>query len=446
MSSEAFARPPAQVSADGAALVSASGLGKMYHLYDRPQDRLKQAFLWRRRQLYREFWALQDVSFELHRGEALAVIGRNGSGKSTLLQLLAGTLAPTVGQVRVTGRIAALLELGSGFNPEFTGRENVFLNGAIHGLRRADMEARFDAIAAFADIGDFMHQPIKVYSSGMLVRLAFAVQACIEPDILLIDEALSVGDVFFQQKCTERIRKLLRNGTAILFVSHDLSAVANLCDRAMLLAHGRLVASGPPKRVLEQFTAMPFDEGSASASDVPHDHVPAAEPAGVPLQPIPQGVFRYGDGAMRITGFALQSRDGLPLAECTSGDVIRLTLDVVCRESGATPNIGFQIKDRFGNIACGTNTWMLGQDMVPQEMGATVRTTFEISLMLGPGEYSISAAVASPGEHPDRISDWIDGLAGFAVLSPAHQMVGGFAFCPLKVNSSGARRARDVTA
>jgi len=228
-------------------------VGKMYYLYDRPQDRLKQAFLWGRKKLYREFWALRDVSFEVRRGEALGIIGRNGAGKSTLLQILSGTLPPTTGEVRIDGQVAAMLELGSGFNPEFTGRENVYLNGAILGFSQEEMDERFDEIAAFADIGEFIDQPVKLYSSGMFVRLAFAVQACLEPDVLIVDEVLAVGDIFFQQKCHARMEELIDRGTAIVIVSHNMAVIEKYSTRAMLLDKGRCLFLGRPNEAVARY-------------------------------------------------------------------------------------------------------------------------------------------------------------------------------------------------
>lgn len=232
------------------------GVGKMYRIYDRPQDRLKQMLLWRLGRSYgQEFWALRDVSFEVHRGETVGIIGRNGSGKSTLLQIIAGTLAPTTGDVTVSGRVAALLELGSGFNPEFTGRENVFMNAAILGLSPAEVAARFDAIAAFADIGPFLEQPVKLYSSGMLMRLAFAVQAHIEPDLLIVDEALSVGDAYFQHKCMRHIKRLVDGGTTLLFVSHSTDTVKRLCSRGLYLQDGQARYFGSAGVAVERYLA-----------------------------------------------------------------------------------------------------------------------------------------------------------------------------------------------
>jgi len=236
--------------------ISVRNLSKVYCLYDRPQDRLKQMFLRKRKKLYRDFWALKDISFDVKKGEALGIIGRNGAGKSTLLQILAGTMSPTMGEVSVNGRVACLLELGSGFNPEFTGRENVYLNGSILGFSRSEMDELFDEIALFAEIGEFMDQPVKLYSSGMYVRLAFAVQACVEPDVLIVDEALSVGDIFFQQKCHTRIEELLNKKTAVVFVSHSMGPVQKYCKNTILLENGRMEFSGISSEAIKRYYTL----------------------------------------------------------------------------------------------------------------------------------------------------------------------------------------------
>ena len=259
--------------------IRVQGLSKCYQIYTNPADRLKQFIFPRIKRLlgrpsapyYREFWALNDVSFEVKRGETVGIIGRNGSGKSTLLQIICGTLTPTSGTVQTYGRVAALLELGSGFNPEFTGRENVYLNAAVLGLSKEEVDARFDQIVAFADIGQFIEQPVNTYSSGMMLRLAFAVVAHVDADILIIDEALSVGDAFFTQKCMRFLRNFMKNGT-ILFVSHDTGAVVNLCSEAILLGGGQVIAAGTAKQVTEVYLATSYesnnnaDEISADAS------------------------------------------------------------------------------------------------------------------------------------------------------------------------------------
>lgn len=250
-------------------------VSKCYQIYSHPKDRFKQAISnrWRRfvggaesaSPYYKEFWALRDISFSLEPGETVGILGRNGAGKSTLLQIIVGTLAPTSGEVITDGRITALLELGSGFNPEFTGRENVLLNAQILGLTREQALDRFDEIAGFADIGDFIEQPVKTYSSGMMVRLAFAVQTAVDPKILIVDEALAVGDMFFQAKCISRIKKLVDEGVALLFVSHDTGVVRQLCSRAVLLQDGRLAAIGDAKSVAEQYTSLQLEERNRAA-------------------------------------------------------------------------------------------------------------------------------------------------------------------------------------
>ncbi len=250
-------------------------LSKCYEIYDRPQDRLKQSihprlqrFVGREpKNYYREFWALKDVSFDVNKGEAVGIIGRNGAGKSTLLQLICGTLNPTCGFVEVQGIVAALLELGSGFNPEFTGRENVYLSAAMLGLGHEEIEDKFDEIAAFADIGDFLEQPVKIYSSGMLMRLAFAVNTCINPEILIVDEALGVGDAPFQSKCFKRLRQLIDDGTSVLFVSHDISTVRSICSRALWLKNGHAAMWGEAKDVAKQYERFCWQEQGVVLQD-----------------------------------------------------------------------------------------------------------------------------------------------------------------------------------
>jgi lipopolysaccharide transport system ATP-binding protein len=254
-------------------VIKAVNVSKCYQIYDKPQERLKQAIVPRLYRLvspftkqkreptyFREFWALRDVSFEVRRGELVGIIGRNGAGKSTLLQIVVGTMAPTMGTVEVSGRVAALLELGSGFNPEFTGRENVYLNASLLGLSTAQTQAKFDEIEGFADIGDFIDQPVKSYSSGMLMRLAFAVQTAVEPSLLIVDEALAVGDVFFQTKCMARLRRLVSQGVTILLVTHDVGTVRQMCDRVILLQQGRLVASGAAVDVTDNYLRLELED------------------------------------------------------------------------------------------------------------------------------------------------------------------------------------------
>lgn len=254
--------------------IRVTDLSKCYHIYDCPQDRLKQSIYPRLQRLagmppkqyHRDFWALNDISFEVKKGETVGIVGRNGSGKSTLLQIVCGTVAPTSGTIETNGRVAALLELGSGFNPEFTGRENVYLNGAVLGLNREEIDARFDSIAAFADIGLFIDQPVKTYSSGMVVRLAFSVAINVDPQILVVDEALAVGDELFQRKCFSRIESIKQLGTTILFVSHSGATVIELCNRAMLIDGGELLTIGAPKLIVGKYQKLLYaPQGDASS-------------------------------------------------------------------------------------------------------------------------------------------------------------------------------------
>ena len=260
-----------------------TGVSKSYYTYDRPQDRLKQFIFKPLRRIFglkentyhREFLSLENISFSINKGETLGIIGQNGAGKSTLLQIICGTLSPTLGQVETHGRVAALLELGSGFNPEFTGRENIYLNATILGLAKNEIDEKYDEIVAFADIGNFIDQPVKTYSSGMVLRVAFAVIAHVDSDILIIDEALAVGDAFFIQRCMRFLRKFMETGT-VLFVSHDTSAVVNLCDRAILLKQGRIVGEGEPQDVVKTYLSMMYDSPILSSDYDITDNIEAA--------------------------------------------------------------------------------------------------------------------------------------------------------------------------
>lgn len=312
------------------AVIQVKNLSKCYQIYDKPRDRLKQA-LWRgKKRFYKEFWALRDVSFETGKGETIGIIGRNGSGKSTLLQIICGTLMPTDGTVQVNGRVAALLELGAGFNPEFTGRENVYMNAAILGLSREEIDAKYDEIVAFADIGEFIDQPVKTYSSGMFVRLAFAVQACVDPDLLIVDEALAVGDAPFQAKCFARMRQLISGGTTVILVTHDLSAVRAFCNRAIYLKNGVVQKCGPAKDVCDLYTmdyitavgvrtqmSKSQTDTSASNASIADSFVAhGTEMHGILTEFEKHAARnRSGTGSVRIINFYFESLDGKVIKE-----------------------------------------------------------------------------------------------------------------------------------
>ncbi len=389
----------------------------MYRLYQRPQDRLKDSLLWRLGKNYgHEFWALSNVSFELRRGEAIGIIGRNGGGKSTLLQIIAGVLQPTAGEVEVKGRAAAILELGSGFNPEFTGRENVYLNGSIMGMPRKMVDERFDEIAAFADIGEFIDQPVKLYSSGMFVRLAFAVSTSVDADALVIDEALAVGDVFFRQKCYRRLETLRERGVAIVLVSHAMTEVEQFCERALLLHEGEVVFLGPATEAVERYYLLEQDESSQAKWQVGSGvSLPTELSAGSPSSglawPTPNAFLdlsrasEVGVGGARITGVALCDRNDRPRAHFGQGEVARFYFEFEALRDLDVPVGGVQLRSDRGVIVHGKTTLELGTSVplrVPR--GTRLRFCQEIALELAVGEYTFDIGLAElpPAAYQER--------------------------------------------
>jgi lipopolysaccharide transport system ATP-binding protein len=406
------------------AAIAITAVCKCYQIYARPQDRLRQALLPRLRRFlglsprryFSEFWALRDVGFRIERGETVAIIGKNGSGKSTLLQVICGTLTPTGGEVAVQGRVAALLELGSGFNPEFTGRENVYLNGSVLGLTRQQVDERFDAIVAFADIGEFIDQPVKTYSSGMYVRLAFAVIANVDADVLIVDEALSVGDVFFAQKCMRFLRQFQAGGGTLVFVSHSSAAVVNLCRRAIWLESGRVVMDGPAKDVSEAYHARSYGMGvstTASVDAAAHEGGDAGE------EITDQGVMRvfrfkaptsaFGDGRAKITSVSLLGPQGQQVSQLGGGENVRLRIQAEALADIDSPIVGFFLKDRLGQQLFGTNTYLNGSGpRPPVHVGQRVRAEFGFRMpWLPAGKYTIDVALAD-GSHLSHVqNDWV---------------------------------------
>lgn len=396
-------------------------LGKCYQIYDRPQDRLKQS-LWRgKRQFYREFWALRDISFEVGRGETVGVIGRNGSGKSTLLQLVAGTLSPTAGSVAVRGRVAALLELGSGFNPEFTGRENVVLNATILGLSREEIDARFDSIVAFADIGDFIDQPVKIYSSGMVLRLAFAVSVSVDPDILIVDEALAVGDLAFQYKCMDRLDRLTKSGTTLLFVSHDIHAVKAFCSRVIYLSQGRAKAMGTASDMAELFLLDMKDEQKRALE----------QGAGVAVKPAlgREKAFAFGTAQGRVVR-AVFTESGTMQSGFATGDRVDVDVEVEYDATVASPAVSLILCDYRMIEIGGRYLPVARNDSSTAMRRATVRFSFPCSL--NTGNYFLTLRLE------DRISDSdlhpVDkqvGALAFMVTRPAHLHFIGVCHMPI---------------
>lgn len=409
----AHGNPAAAVEMEREIAVTVRGLSKCYQIYATPQDRLKQSILPRIRRLFGlkprryfdEFWALHDVSFEIRRGDTLGVIGRNGSGKSTLLQMLCGTLTPTAGEIQINGRVAALLELGAGFNPEFTGRENVYLNATVLGLTREEVDARFDSIADFADIGEFIERPVKTYSSGMYVRLAFAVVAHVDADILVIDEALAVGDAVFGQKCMRFLRRFREQGT-LVFVSHDTSSVLNLCQTAIWLDKGQARLQGVAQDVAnayQKFTAeqiygddVKLYETGVGPSPEPLDLPPVEvdETTRIMLFDNIRNADGWTTGKASIVSADFRAQTGEVLAVFAGGERVRLQVRVSVLEALSSPIVGFMVKDRLGQELFGENTYTTHHEH-PAAAGQTIEAMFDFSLpMLPNGVYSVTVAIA----------------------------------------------------
>jgi len=400
-------------------------VSKQYRIYDSPGDRLKESLTRGRWKWHHDFWALSDVSFEVEAGTTTGIVGPNGSGKSTLLQIITGTLEPTHGNVWYDGRVAALLELGAGFNMEFTGIENVFMNAALMGFTHKQTEELLPEIERFAEIGAFIQQPVKTYSSGMYVRLAFATAVATQPQILIIDEALSVGDAVFQHRCLRRIMEMQENGTTILFVSHDPSAVRALCSRVILLNGGRMEAQGNTADVLNRYQALIMEREEAYNAGQPPPATGEASDESLPdsaelsalAQPSPtlRYNYRHGDGSAEILSVDVFNVAGETADLIESGDSLTVNLRVRMHRDIVRPVFGFLIRDRHGVHAYGVNSEQKGLRFDRVERGEILEVTFAFNCWLGTDLYSISVAVHSE----DGASyDWLDGVHFFRVASP----------------------------
>lgn len=419
--------------------IEVNGLGKCYQIYSQPSARLKQMLVRGRRQYFKEFWALKDVSFCIKKGETVGIIGRNGSGKSTLLQIICGTLNPTAGEVKVNGRVAALLELGAGFNPEFTGIENVYMAASLYGLSRAQVDQRLNAIAAFADIGNHLHQPVKTYSSGMYVRLAFAVIAHVDADILVIDEALAVGDAFFTQKCMRFLREFMQHGT-VLFVSHDTAAVKGLCSHVIWLDKGQVTQRGEPKDVCERYLQAYYEaqqvdrvNGGAHPGKVPEVNI-ADVLASHAAKDLPARVDQrlpflnasnlrndlrlfefdpyapsFGQGGSRVVRVVLCNNQGHPMSWAVGGEDVELLIETVALQELRSPIVGFVVKDRLGQTLFGDSTFITYADKsCACKAGQLLRTSFQFQMPRLPvGDYSITIAIADGTQAEHVQHQWI---------------------------------------
>ncbi len=427
-------------------VIDFQGVSKSYPIYESPGQRLKELATFNRVSFHRDFWALRDVSFTVKRGETFCVIGENGSGKSTLLQIIAGILQPCSGSAAVQGRVSALLELGSGFNPEFSGKENVYLNAAILGLTTAQIDARYAEIEAFAEIGDFINQPVKTYSSGMAVRLAFSVAIHVDPDILLVDEALAVGDIYFRQRCMRKVHELRQKGVTILFVSHAIGDVKAIGDRTMWLDNGTIRAIGETENVVSQYLAYMVEKDSRFLELGPRaqEQPTAANIAPQVIESIPNIDHRYGDGRAEIVGIAVLNDLGNKLHLMEPGKPVVIRISARAKEAVMNPNIGFMMRNHLGVDFAGTNTLREGHQLAELWPGDTVTVDFHLTLPeLYPASFSFSPAIADGNLSHYKMCDWIDNALTLQMGHGEGEIYGYLHMpCKVEVNSRlGAKEA-----
>ena len=408
--------------------ICARQITKMYKLYQKPQDRLKEAFGLSSKKLYKENYALKGIDLTIKQGETVGIIGTNGSGKSTILKIITGVLNPTSGSLTVNGRISALLELGAGFNMEYNGIENIYLNGTMMGFSQKEIDEKLEDILAFADIGDYVYQPCKTYSSGMFVRLAFAVAINIEPEILIVDEALSVGDVFFQAKCYHKFEEFKKMGKTILFVSHDLSSIAKYCDRVILLNKGTLLGEGRPKEMIDTYKRVLVGQYSEESEreESPGQASKKGEAAG-----INEKALEYGTKAGEIVEFALSDERGIQTNAIIKGETFRLQMAVKFHEKVQAPIFAFTIKDKQGTELTGTNTMVEKAFLSSVEKGEVKRITFTQKVDLQGGEYLISLGVTGYEEDKFQVYHRLYDVLNLTVVSEKNTV--GYYDCNSKI-------------
>lgn len=383
-------------------VVDVQNLTKIYPLYDRKSDRLKEAISLSKKKRHKEFYALKDISFSVQEGESVGFVGKNGSGKSTLLKMLTGVLTPTSGTYHMEGNISALLELGAGFNQEYTGLENIFLNGSIMGFSREQMDEKVDNILEFADIGEFAYQPVKMYSSGMFVRLAFAVAINVEPDILIVDEALSVGDIFFQQKCYKKFDDFRKAGKTILFVTHDMGSIIRYCNRALLLDSGELISTGTPKSIVDKYKKLMagVDIRQEEATEREEEHIEKAVDTVAEIlddsrewksyYTLNPSSLEYGAKDLEIIDFGIFDENNRLVTACNKGDLYTIKVKVKAHKSIEEPIFAFAIKDIKGNEIAGTNTLVEKKEIGTVDKGQTLIITFQQNIWLQNYQYFLS--------------------------------------------------------
>jgi ABC-type polysaccharide/polyol phosphate transport system ATPase subunit len=425
--------------------VEFQGVSKSYPIYAAPGDRLKELLTFNRRQYHKDFWALRDLDFQVKRGETFCIVGENGSGKSTLLQLVAGILEPSHGKVSVNGRVSALLELGAGFNPEFTGRDNVYLNGSILGLTTRQIDQRYRNITEFAEIGDFINQPVKTYSSGMVVRLAFAVAISVDPEILLVDEALAVGDIYFRQRCMRKVHELRQKGATILFVSHAVGDVKAIGDRALWLERGHLMDLGETDRVVAKYLAAMVEKDSTYLLLKARPEKPrGGELVRAPevVEHIPNIDHRYGDGRAEVLGIAVLDEHGQPVHLLEPNTRMLVRISVRAKAEVPMPIVGFMMRNHLGVDFTGTNTAREGHELPPMRAGEIYTVDFHVELPeLYPSSFSFSPAIADGTLLGYKMCDWIENAVALQMGHSEGQIYGYLRLpCRVEVNARVGRQ------
>ncbi len=414
-------------------------VSKSYPIYKKPAHRLTELVTFNRLKRHEDYWALRDASFEVEPGAVFCVIGENGSGKSTTLQLAAGIFPPSRGEVEVNGRVSALLELGAGFNPEFSGRDNVFLAGTVQGLSTKEIRDRYGEIQRFAEIGDFIDQPVKTYSSGMLVRLAFAVAINVEPEVLLVDEALSVGDVYFRQRCMRKVHELRKRGVTILFVSHSAADIKAIGTDCLWLEKGRVVERGKPDAVIRHYLARmnEKDAGYRARAQEPTSELRERTVAPEIVETIPNIDHRHGSGAAEIIGVAALDGEGKPAAMLEPAQQLTLRISFRAKQALGSPNVGFMLRNHLGIDFAGTNTAREGIALPPMQAGDVATVDFRLDVPeLYPGHFSFSPAVAEGDHLHYEMCDWIDNALA---LEMAHRgkPIYGYVHLPCEISVNG---------
>jgi lipopolysaccharide transport system ATP-binding protein len=384
-------------------MIRVDNLRKVFRLYHDPKDRLKEIFL--RRVHSREITALKDLTFQVQEGETLGIIGENGAGKSTLLKILTGILLPTSGKVQVDGNITGLLELGTGFNHEFTGLKNIYMNGLLIGISREEIDRKLNSIIEFTELGEFIKEPIKTYSSGMLMRLAFSIAIHAQPSAFVIDEALSVGDAYFQQKCMKRIKDFRKAGGSIVFVSHDMNAVKILCDRALLLSQGEVVEEGEPEKVINTYNFLLAKK--SRGEEIKFEETVGRE--------------SYGNFKVKISSIEFLNEEGVNSQVYNSGEKVRLRVHLKANEDVDKVVLGILIRDRFGQDIFGTNTHHL-KKIIAMKAGTVLSYEFDFHLNIGAGKYTLTSAVHRDDTHINESYHWYDNILRFEVLGSKENM------------------------